>query len=116
MEIEQIRNPHQLETPPERHELGDLLEGRQVNLVGRTQKDKIEKQRRIDQTDASLFDRRQQVLVGFQWTLEQIGEFDQPSVGVDQLAAVLVESEILQSGWQCGHRAIRGDLSFAGVH
>ena len=114
-DVEDVRHPDQLEAALEAGEVGDLLERRQVDLVGRADEREIEEQGRARQADRAALDGGQQIFVGLERPLEQVVELDHPPVGADQLPAVLEQRHALQRGRQRGQGPVRRDLALAGV-
>ncbi len=91
--VEQIGHANQLEPPFERLELGHLFEHRQMRLVRRADEELVEEEDRILHRHFAVLDGAEQIFVGFERPLQEVGVLDDAAVGVDQLARVFEQRQ-----------------------
>ena len=108
--VEEVGHADQLEAPLERLELGHLLEHRQVRLVRRADEELVAEDDGVLHGDLGVLDGAEEILVGLERALQQVGVLDDAAVAVDELARVFVERHRLQRRRQRAERAIHGEL------
>jgi hypothetical protein len=112
----QVRDADELDAALEAGEVGQLLEGGDVLVVGGGQQHLVEVQGGALHGHRRGLAGAQQVLEGLQRPLEQVGVLDHAAVGGHQRPVGLEERQVLQRGRQVRHRAVGGDLAHPGVH
>jgi hypothetical protein len=111
-----VGHPHQLQAAAEGGELGQLLERRELLLVGAGHQHQVELQHQAVERDAPGLAGAEQVLEGLQGPLEQVGELDEAAVGRHQRPARLEERHRVERRRQRRRRLVGRDLAVAGVH
>ena len=113
----QVGHAHQLDAALEGGEVGQLLEGAQVLLVGRGDEHLVELQHEVLERHLRRLAEAEQVLEGLERALEQVRVLDEPAVGVHERAVGLEERHVVQRRRQVEHlRAVGRDLVVGGVH